>query len=82
VKELTSGFFAFNLSSQKLVSKLLPQRRIIVLETMSGRTVAISAEEILNTRVGEAPSHDEALQSLSRAPAEMMLASRPRTYDR
>ncbi|KAF4618357.1 hypothetical protein G7Y89_g14946 [Cudoniella acicularis] len=48
---------------------------------MSGRNIALSPDTILNT-VGQAPSRDGApVQSLSMAPANILLASRPRTFD-
>jgi hypothetical protein len=50
---------------------------------MPKRIVASSPEEILDTRVDEGSSRDEALtQSQNMASTEMMLASRPRRYER
>ena len=76
------GSLRSSFDSHTLASKPLTIAKNYRTRNMSRRSVAISPEESLNTGADKAPSRDRAyVQSTSRAPIEMMLASRPRTYD-
>ena len=83
IEGIDAWIVSFKLSSQILALKPSLLARITLLNNMSERIIALSSEEILDTRVDEAPSHVEALtQGQNRVSTEMMLASRPRSYDR